>query len=80
LVADPPENVGENDAYIGLSAPVLNFRQQVLCHDLEEYAHQLFAFFRAADEAGVSTIYCQTVPESGVGAALMDRLHRAALR
>jgi hypothetical protein len=36
-----------------------------------------FHFFRESEAAGCTTIYCQTVPDAGLGQALMDRLHRA---
>ena len=44
----------------------------------EAYAHHLFDFMRRCDAAGVKTIYCQTVEPTGIGAAIMDRLRRAA--
>ena len=44
----------------------------------EAYAHHLFDFMRRCDAAGVETIYCQTVESTGIGAAIMDRLQRAA--
>ena len=80
LVTMPPEIVEETAAYIGLDAPARAFRQQFICRDADEYAHELFAFFRAADDAGASVIYCQTIAEQGLGVALMDRLRRAATR
>ena len=44
----------------------------------EAYAHHLFDFMRRCDAAGVETIYCQTLEPTGIGAAIMDRLKRAA--
>ena len=44
----------------------------------KQYAHRLFDFMRRCDAAGVETIYCQTVEPTGIGAAIMDRLQRAA--
>ncbi|MBP6822052.1 MAG: threonylcarbamoyl-AMP synthase, partial [Acidobacteria bacterium] len=35
-------------------------------------------FFRECDEAGIRTIYCQAVPDEGLGLAVMDRIRRAA--
>jgi L-threonylcarbamoyladenylate synthase len=43
-----------------------------------EYARYVFEAFRRADREGLSTIYCQRVSTHGIGAALMDRLQRAA--
>jgi L-threonylcarbamoyladenylate synthase len=68
----------ENSAFIGLEAPKQLFKQQKVCSSIEEYAHSIFAFFRQADEMEIRVIYCQTVPESNFGLALMDRLRRAA--
>ncbi len=67
-------------AYIGLDSPpnTSAFKPILICRDLEEYARELFRFFRQCDEEGVKTIYCQTVIEEGLGLALMDRLRRAA--
>jgi L-threonylcarbamoyladenylate synthase len=44
------------------------------------YARELFAALRAAEAAGVRTLYVETVADSGVGRAVMDRLRRAAAR
>jgi L-threonylcarbamoyladenylate synthase len=67
-------------AYIGLESPPNTgaFRRVLICKDYEEYAHELFHFFRECDRAGVETIYCQTVVEEGLGLALMDRIKRAS--
>ncbi len=67
-------------AYIGIDAPPRPeaFQKVQLCKDVAEYAHSLFQFFRECDEAGIKTIYCQSVSEEGLGLALMDRIRRAA--
>ncbi|HKQ76978.1 MAG TPA: L-threonylcarbamoyladenylate synthase [Blastocatellia bacterium] len=67
-------------AYIGLESPPNTgaFKRILICKDYEEYAHDLFHFFRECDRAGVETIYCQTVVEEGLGLALMDRIKRAS--
>lgn len=44
------------------------------------YAAALFAALRDAEAAGVRTVYVETVPDRGVGRAVMDRLRRAARR
>lgn len=56
--------------------------QEVLSHrgDLREAAATLFAKMRKLDEAGLDVIYAVTVPESGLGVAIMDRLRKAAAR
>lgn len=48
------------------------------CDTVEDYSARLFDFFRQADDAGVKTIYCEEVDETGIGVALMDRLRRAS--
>ncbi|PIR15633.1 MAG: threonylcarbamoyl-AMP synthase [Elusimicrobia bacterium CG11_big_fil_rev_8_21_14_0_20_64_6] len=44
------------------------------------YAAALFSALRDAEAAGVTTLYVETVPDVGVGRAVMDRLRRAARR
>jgi len=65
-------------AFIGLSNPEIKFDLTKICRSVEEYAREVFAFFRECDRAGIETIYCETVEEKGIGAALTDRLQRAA--
>lgn len=82
LVAPEAELVpAANAAFIGMtSAQGKNaFELLLLCSTVEEYAHSLFQFFRDCDEAGIKVIYCQTLPENGLGLAVMDRLRRASL-
>ncbi len=46
--------------------------------DLEEAAANLFAFLRELDATGAATIAVAPIPERGIGAAIADRLGRAA--
>ena len=46
--------------------------------DLRETATHLFAAMRRLDEAGLDLIIAEPVPEIGLGAAIMDRLRKAA--
>jgi L-threonylcarbamoyladenylate synthase len=48
--------------------------------DLREAAANLFRCLRELDEADVDLIVAERVPETGLGAAIMDRLRRAAHR
>lgn len=48
--------------------------------DLVEAAASLFAKLRRLDESGVDAIYAESVPETGLGIAIMDRLRKAAAR
>jgi L-threonylcarbamoyladenylate synthase len=69
-----------SSAYIGLKAlpDAALFERILICKDVEEYARELFNFFRECDEIAIETIFCQIVDEKGLGLALMDRLRRAA--
>jgi L-threonylcarbamoyladenylate synthase len=70
--------IQNSSAFIGLNKPKENFDLMKICASVEEYAHEVFAFFRRCDHAGIETIYCEIVDEKGIGAALMDRLRRAS--
>lgn len=65
-------------AFIGLDRPATEPALVRVAGSVDEYAREVFEFFRECDRAGVETIYCQAVGEEGIGAALMDRLRRAA--
>ncbi len=79
LIATPDEITNtKNAAFIGLNQPEQNFKLEKVCLSVEEYAHSVFDFFRQCDEQKIGMIYCQTVIESNLGLALMDRLKRAA--
>lgn len=75
--ADEVETI-ENAAFIGLKTPPKKLDVVKLCIGVENYAHELFEFLRHCDRRGIKTIYCEAVEEKGIGAALMDRLRRAA--
>lgn len=66
------------NAFIGLSEPDGDFDLIKICVSAEDYAHELFNFFRECDRANIKIIHCQTVAEEGIGLALMDRMRRAA--
>ena len=65
-------------AFIGLDEPNGDFELTRILSSTEEYGRSVFAFFRECDERGINMIYCQSVEETGIGDALMDRLRRAA--
>lgn len=48
--------------------------------DLREAATNLFRLLRELDHAGLDCIVAEAIPETGLGAAIMDRLRRAAHR
>ena len=68
----------EGAAFIGVSRDSVDFDKHFIARDAAAYAHHLFEFFRECDREGIRTIYCEAVPEEGIGAALMDRIRRAA--
>ena len=67
-------------AFIGIHERPEQFAFKSICSSSGEYAHQMFEFFRKCDRRGIEVIYCESVPETGIGTALMDRLRRAAIR
>lgn len=74
----PPRHAG-SAAYIGLDGTgfAVKPRRIRLCRDVSEYARLLFQFFRTCEKGGITHIYCQSVPKTGLGRALLDRIHRA---
>ncbi|MHC1786302.1 MAG: L-threonylcarbamoyladenylate synthase [Christensenellales bacterium] len=46
--------------------------------DAASAAHRLFYLLRSYDEQDVACIYCETLPATGLGLAVMNRLARAA--
>jgi L-threonylcarbamoyladenylate synthase len=78
LIAERGMRNADSSAFIGLNKPENKFDLVKICASVEEYAHELFAFFRDCDRKNIETIYCQSVPEKGIGLALMDRIKRAA--
>jgi len=49
-----------------------------LSGDYEESAHKLFSFLREMDEADITHILAEKLPEEGLGIAINDRLYRAS--
>jgi L-threonylcarbamoyladenylate synthase len=47
-------------------------------HSTEEYARVLYAALREADVLGLETVFAVTPEPAGIGAAVIDRLTRAA--
>jgi L-threonylcarbamoyladenylate synthase len=69
------------EAYIGLNKKFANgFEFVKICKTIEEYAKNLFSFFRVCDEMGIKTIYCEKLPEKGIGAAIMNRLQKTLVK
>ncbi len=66
--------------YIGLQAPSnpARFKSMLICTSTTEYAANLFDFFRQADLDAAQVVFCESVEDVGIGAALLDRLQRAS--
>ncbi len=66
-------------AYIGIETHPLpeQLGLHLSCQTIEEYAHELFRFFRRCDRAGIQHIYCESLEKKGLGLALMDRIEKA---
>lgn len=69
---------GDRAAFIGMERPDRAFESVLICQSVDEYAREVFEFFRECDRKGVEKVYCQSVAEDGIGTALMDRLRRAS--
>ncbi len=67
-------------AFIGLTKQNKDFALTKICKSADEYAALFFEFFRECDRQKIEIIYCETIAETGIGVALMDRLRRAAER
>lgn len=79
LVTTPSDAIAhERSAYIGLAEPSGTFGMSKVCPSVEAYAHSFFDFFRRCEAEGMQVIYCQEVPSTGIGRALMDRLTKAS--
>jgi L-threonylcarbamoyladenylate synthase len=77
----PHERAGA--ALLAFRAPVTGYAQtRVLSAsgELREAAAHLFEYLHELDAAGVTRIDAERVPDAGVGAAINDRLERAAAR
>lgn len=64
--------------FIGLTDPFGEFSEKLICDSVESYARSLFEFFRRCDRNGIQTVFCEPVKGDDIGAALMDRIQRAA--
>lgn len=67
-----------DDGVITLTSPPGNCCYRRRVDSVEDYARDLYAFFRAADDAGVVNLHCEMPSPEGLGMALRDRLRRAA--
>lgn len=64
-------------AFIGLMK-IKGLKRVKRVNDLKDYARNIFNFFRKCDDEKIEVIFCQKVPETGLGLAIMNRLIKAA--
>lgn len=68
----------ETIGYIGFNKKMAkHFELVKICKTHEEYAKNLFSFFRECDEKRIKTIYCEKVSEKGIGLAIMNRINKS---
>jgi L-threonylcarbamoyladenylate synthase len=80
-IVDPEFEISNfKSAFIGLNQPSGDFAIERICASVDEYARELFEFFRECDRRSIEVIYCERVENKGIGAAVMDRITRAASR
>lgn len=75
LNADAP---GRDEAYLGFGLGLSFTLNLSLCGDVVEAAANLFRHLKALDDAGFRKIAIAPIPSHGLGAAINDRLARAA--
>jgi len=78
IVENDSQGLDMNGAYIGINKPSSDLAFLKIVSNPSRYAHEVFEFFRECDRRNIGVVYCEAVAEDGIGAALMDRLRRAA--
>jgi len=72
-----PEGLG-NILVVSTHKPTYRCTHIPLPKTAQEIAKQVYGWLRRADAEGFDTIILSTIPDAGIGAAVMDRLRRAA--
>ncbi len=75
--SESAERVGALGRNLPAALPPLHHVERV-SGDVPAYARQLFAALLDAERAGTDVLLVETVEETGIGRAVMDRLRRAA--
>lgn len=65
-------------ALLSFSEPSLNFALSKAVGNYDEYAHEMYGFFRQAEQNNCEAIFAVAPDEVGIGIAINDRLKRAA--
>ena len=83
LIHDPmAESIEEEAAYCGLTGfdGVERLAMCKVFESLEAYAAGFYEFLREADRRSIPRVFVHHAPDRGIGHALRDRQHRAAMR
>jgi len=78
-----PTPHSEKTGLLAFSSPREGFSKTEILSaksDLREAASNLYGAMRRLDEAGLDLIVAEELPETGIGAAIMERLRKAAAR
>jgi L-threonylcarbamoyladenylate synthase len=78
-----PTPHSEKTGLLAFSSPREGFAKTEILSaksDLREAAANLYGAMRRLDEAGLELIVAEELPETGIGAAIMERLRKAAAR
>lgn len=82
ILIDQLSVIRKSSAYIGIGKIRLKNKRKLslfrICKDINEYAQNLFSFFRECDSKNIRTIYAQKVEITGIGLAIMNRLKKAS--
>jgi L-threonylcarbamoyladenylate synthase len=65
----PPQEIAPQCAAVEILSPTSN---------MEEAAANFYGALRRLDQSNVDMIYAESIPEEGIGVAIMDRLRRAS--
>jgi L-threonylcarbamoyladenylate synthase len=75
-----PQESGKS-GYIGITEPRNKnlFSLTLICKDANDYAKNLFSFFRKCDRKRIDVVFAQRVSGKGIGLAIMNRLKKAGM-
>jgi L-threonylcarbamoyladenylate synthase len=81
VITDRPISRGPREGLLAWSATPEGFfavERLSASGDLREAAASLYGAMRRLDEAGLDLIVAEAIPQKGIGAAIMERLQKAA--
>ncbi len=68
----------ENSAFLSFGQPSQTFLLSLVVHSYDDYARQLYDFFRQAEVNGCEAIFAVAPENEGIGVAINDRLSKAS--